>query len=307
MTGAWRVHPGARAGAARRGAPGWSSRADGQDVVQFDGPVLELMTETRRRFDQRLARLGPDIIARGLRRARVPAAAARGRPDARRSATRCWTSARSPGSGTSGRPRAAGWPRSTRGAPTADGQRRRGAADRRASCARGCSSRARDGNQTRHRKIYNNAGPRLPALRRRRSRPRPGRRQPDDILVPGMPEMTTSSAPCRRIGHKGADHIAPGNTTASFDAALAHGCDMVEFDVLPERADDGTTPAASCSPTTSRTPRGRDAADARGGPGPPRAARPSRGIELDVDLKTPRLRGARDRGAARARHGASAR
>jgi glycerophosphoryl diester phosphodiesterase len=39
----------------------------------------------------------------------------------------------------------------------------------------------------------------------------------------------------RRIGHKGADHIAPGNTLASFDAALAHGCDMVEFDVLPER------------------------------------------------------------------------
>jgi len=41
----------------------------------------------------------------------------------------------------------------------------------------------------------------------------------------------------RRIGHKGADHIAPGNTTASFDAALAHGCDMVEFDVLPEHPD----------------------------------------------------------------------
>jgi glycerophosphoryl diester phosphodiesterase len=41
----------------------------------------------------------------------------------------------------------------------------------------------------------------------------------------------------RRIGHKGADHIAPGNTTASFDAALAHGCDMVEFDVLPENPD----------------------------------------------------------------------
>ena len=41
----------------------------------------------------------------------------------------------------------------------------------------------------------------------------------------------------RRIGHKGADHIAPGNTTASFDAALDHGCDMVEFDVLPERPD----------------------------------------------------------------------
>ena len=38
----------------------------------------------------------------------------------------------------------------------------------------------------------------------------------------------------RRVGHKGADHIAPGNTTASFDAALAADVDMIEFDVLPE-------------------------------------------------------------------------
>jgi glycerophosphoryl diester phosphodiesterase len=49
-----------------------------------------------------------------------------------------------------------------------------------------------------------------------------------------MPDLTRA---VRRIGHKGADHIAPGNTAASFDAALAHGCDMVEFDVLPERPD----------------------------------------------------------------------
>ena len=38
----------------------------------------------------------------------------------------------------------------------------------------------------------------------------------------------------RRVGHKGADHIVPGNTAASFDAALAAGVDMIEFDVLPE-------------------------------------------------------------------------
>jgi glycerophosphoryl diester phosphodiesterase len=38
----------------------------------------------------------------------------------------------------------------------------------------------------------------------------------------------------RRVGHKGAAHIAPGNTTASFDAALAANVDMIEFDVLPE-------------------------------------------------------------------------
>jgi len=39
----------------------------------------------------------------------------------------------------------------------------------------------------------------------------------------------------RRVGHKGADLIEPGNTRASFDAALAHGVDMIELDVLPER------------------------------------------------------------------------
>jgi glycerophosphoryl diester phosphodiesterase len=39
----------------------------------------------------------------------------------------------------------------------------------------------------------------------------------------------------RRVGHKGADLIEPGNTLESFDAALAHGVDMIELDVLPER------------------------------------------------------------------------
>jgi glycerophosphoryl diester phosphodiesterase len=38
-----------------------------------------------------------------------------------------------------------------------------------------------------------------------------------------------------RIGHKGADLIEPGNTLASFDAALLHGVDMIELDVLPAR------------------------------------------------------------------------
>ncbi|HMJ32690.1 MAG TPA: glycerophosphodiester phosphodiesterase [Baekduia sp.] len=52
-----------------------------------------------------------------------------------------------------------------------------------------------------------------------------------------MSDLIRQRRAVRRIGHKGADHIAPGNTAASFDAALAHGCDMVEFDVLPERTD----------------------------------------------------------------------
>jgi endonuclease VIII len=38
-------------------------RTPDHEVVQFDGPVLELMTESRTRFDLRLAALGPDILA----------------------------------------------------------------------------------------------------------------------------------------------------------------------------------------------------------------------------------------------------
>jgi len=49
--------------------------------------------------------------------------------------------------------------------------------------------------------------------------------------------MTPPARTLKRIGHKGADLIAPGNTIESFDAALAAGVDMVEFDVLPEHRD----------------------------------------------------------------------
>ena len=36
----------------------------------------------------------------------------------------------------------------------------------------------------------------------------------------------------KRVGHKGADLVEPGNTRESFEAALEHGVDMIEFDVL---------------------------------------------------------------------------
>ena len=51
--------------------------------------------------------------------------------------------------------------------------------------------------------------------------------------------MIESSPPkrLRRVGHKGAAHIEPGNTLASFDAALRHDVDMIELDVLSEHAD----------------------------------------------------------------------
>ena len=46
--------------------------------------------------------------------------------------------------------------------------------------------------------------------------------------MPGVPGLI-------RVGHKGADHVAPGNTIESFQAALEHGVDMIEFDVLRTR------------------------------------------------------------------------
>jgi glycerophosphoryl diester phosphodiesterase len=48
-------------------------------------------------------------------------------------------------------------------------------------------------------------------------------------------EAELESPAYRRIGHKGADAIVAGNTAESFDAAVDHGVDMVELDVLREQ------------------------------------------------------------------------
>ncbi|HET8979470.1 MAG TPA: DNA-formamidopyrimidine glycosylase family protein [Solirubrobacteraceae bacterium] len=63
MTGTWGVYaPGRRWGRSPRLA--WLVlERRGHQVVQFNGPVLELLTESRTRFDRRLAALGPDILA----------------------------------------------------------------------------------------------------------------------------------------------------------------------------------------------------------------------------------------------------
>jgi endonuclease-8 len=63
MTGTWGVYPaGRRWGRSPRLAWLVLERA-GFEIVQFNGPVLELLTESRARFDQRLAALGPDVLA----------------------------------------------------------------------------------------------------------------------------------------------------------------------------------------------------------------------------------------------------
>ena len=63
MNGWWRVYErGRRWG--RSPSRAWLViRTPEHEVVQFGGPVLELMTDSRSRFDHRIARLGPDILA----------------------------------------------------------------------------------------------------------------------------------------------------------------------------------------------------------------------------------------------------
>ncbi len=63
MTGAWGVYPLGRRGGRSRSRAWLVLRAGSYEVVEFDGPVLELLTEGRTRFDQRLAALGPDVLA----------------------------------------------------------------------------------------------------------------------------------------------------------------------------------------------------------------------------------------------------
>ena len=62
MSGAWAVYG---AGERWRRSPrrAWLvMRAGAAEVVQFDGPLLELMTESRARADLHLAALGPDVL-----------------------------------------------------------------------------------------------------------------------------------------------------------------------------------------------------------------------------------------------------
>ena len=86
--------------------------------------------------------------------------------------------------------------------------------------------------------------------------------------------------PLKRVGHKGAHVVEPGNTRESFEAALSHGVDMIEFDVL--RLDDGRlvlahdmADARSREPLTLEEGLELFAGEAYAG------------VELDVDLKVP--------------------
>jgi glycerophosphoryl diester phosphodiesterase len=89
-----------------------------------------------------------------------------------------------------------------------------------------------------------------------------------------------SAARLIRVGHKGAHHIAPGNTIDSFEAALEHGVDMIEFDVLRTR--DGRLVLAHDYADAD----GRDCLSLEEGLDH-FAGEAYTGIELDVDMKLP--------------------
>jgi glycerophosphoryl diester phosphodiesterase len=83
-----------------------------------------------------------------------------------------------------------------------------------------------------------------------------------------------------RVGHKGADLVAPGNTVESFEAALEHGVDMIEFDVLRTR--DGRLVLAHDYADAER----RDCLTLEEGL-EHFAGEAYAGVELDVDMKLP--------------------
>jgi glycerophosphoryl diester phosphodiesterase len=98
-----------------------------------------------------------------------------------------------------------------------------------------------------------------------------------------MSAIRAKTAP-RRVGHKGAAHLAPGNTFASFEAAVRAGVEMIEFDVLSERPDgsgrlllahDYEVLRSAQAPLTLEQGLEHLASEAYAG------------IELDVDVKLP--------------------
>ena len=253
-------------------------------MVEFDGPVLELMTESRTRFDLRLAALGPDILAaeldeaRFLRRLREDDPT-RGIGDAlldQRNIAGIGNVWKSEGCFDAG---IDPW--------------RRVATSPTTRCSRSCgATRARmQDSVSRGGHIRGSRSTNVPGGHARAAdadpRTRPGRRQPDDLLVSRVPAL-------KRVGHKGADHVAPGNTRESFEAALEHGVDMIEFDVLRLR-DGRLVLAHDYEDAAKRTPltldEGLDLF----------AGEAYAGVELDVDLKLPGYEREVVEGLARAR------
>lgn len=101
--------------------------------------------------------------------------------------------------------------------------------------------------------------------------------------VMAVDEATGAGRRPRRVGHKGAAHLAPGNTLASFDAALACGVDMIELDVISARPDGSgeLLVAHDYEDLRSRTPLTLEQALEH------LASAAFAGVEIDLDVKIP--------------------
>src|SRR2546423_8318190 len=99
-----------------------------------------------------------------------------------------------------------------------------------------------------------------------------------------MPEGDTARSanlgPLKRVGHKGADLVAPGNTFESFQAAVEQEVDMIEFDVLRLR-DGRLVLAHDYDDAARRQPLALDEGLKHF------AGEAYADVELDVDLKLP--------------------
>ena len=149
----------------------------------------------------------------------------------------------------------------------------------RRSCARSCSysspTSARDGEGEAAldgRPRPGRVGDRPDDRRVRRARRRARRGLPADAAV----KLLREDGPLIRVGHRGAATLAPENTLRSFEAALDHGVDAIEFDVLD--AADGPARARPLARRARPRP-----GDARRGAGLPRRTgrRPPRRPEAD--------------------------
>ena len=194
MTGAWRVlRRGRRWPRSPRSA--WLVIRRGDDeVVQFNGPVLDLLTATRVRTDPRLANLGPDLVAPApFDEAGSCAACARTIPRAR-SATALLDQHIVAGIGNFWKSEGCWRARVDPWRPIATVTDEEALAVVRAIRPLMQQSAA-DGRQSVHRTIYGRAGapcPRCgaPALIQARG---PGRRQPHDLLVSRLPALNAGA------------------------------------------------------------------------------------------------------------------
>jgi glycerophosphoryl diester phosphodiesterase len=86
------------------------------------------------------------------------------------------------------------------------------------------------------------------------------RRGASSVIGGGIYIYRVNERGLRRVGHKGADAIVPGNTIESFAAAVEAGADTIELDVLRPRSDfdeGGDWRRAAAGPARERPGGGR--------------------------------------------------